>query len=151
MPVGTAAWNKSKEIGKRGDSLHVFSEMTRMANFDSIEPKLHKGLHSFATSILTGVRPYRNGTRSMRELDCLADFESRFRNEARTTGSEISIECFARIAHVSAAYQCPRNVRAANRTACCFLHHRFKLDVDTEVPKSFDDVARTCLARIAKT
>ena len=63
MPVGTATRHDPEKIGERSDPFCVFGEVTRMPDFNSIEPNVDHRLESLAATFLRRVSPDGNRTR----------------------------------------------------------------------------------------
>lgn len=121
-----------------------------MPDLDAIETEFHERLEPVAASLRTWMSPDGDRTRGMRELDRFTNLETLFRNEPGSSCTQITIECLARITHVSAANQSARNVRTPYGSARCLFHHSIQLDVDSKSAKSFDDALRSHFTRIPK-
>jgi hypothetical protein len=86
----------------------------------------------------------------MRERDCFANFQSRLCDESWTTSSKETVESFAGIADMTTANKSTRYVWPTHRAAAGFLHHRRKVDIDSQTPQTLDDVLCALLARVSK-
>src|SRR5687767_13047638 len=110
MPIGPTAANDAEEIRQRSETLDVFLIVTWMPHLDTIEPQRHERLDPLPSPIAAGMRPDRERTGRVSDLDRIADLESLLFDEARPAGSQISVEGFARIANSADSDQCARDV-----------------------------------------
>jgi hypothetical protein len=66
-----------------------------MPYLDAIETEFNQRFNSLATPIWSRVRPDRDRTGGMRQLDCFANIETLFGNETGPACAEISVERLA--------------------------------------------------------
>ena len=70
--------------------------MTWVLHFDTIESHPDEWLEPGPTPLRTRMRPDRNGSGCMRDLDCFANLQSLLCDEPRLSRSEEAIECLGK-------------------------------------------------------
>jgi hypothetical protein len=121
-----------------------------MANLHSIESLFHERLESLATTFGAGMRPDRERTGGMRELDGICDLEPRLGDESRPARAEEFFESLFGVADVAALDHRARNVRPSDCPALCFLVHRIHSDFHPKALQLVDNSLRAQVARISK-
>ena len=142
MPIGTAAWDKTEEIGKRSEAIDVLGKMARVPHLDSVQSRFHERLETRAAAVASRVRPDCEPAGLMRYRDRVPDLQSLLGNESRSAAAEVAIESLAKIAHESGANKRAGDMRSTYRGIARFLHYHIYRQIEPERPEALHNPRR---------
>ena len=118
-----------------------------MLDFDTIEPGLDQRLQPLASAAIARMRPDRQRTRFVSDLNRVLNRQSRLGHESGSRGAKISHECIPEIVDGSARNQSPRYVRSADCATVRLLKNFVKCHRDAKRVQLLDNFLRACVAQ----
>src|SRR5712671_6603148 len=121
-----------------------------MPDLDAVEPSGDQRLQLLPAASVSGMSPYRESARIVRDRDRVLDRKLFLRNEGATVAAKVSHERIAEVVHDSASYKCARDVRPTNSSAIGLQENFVERYRYSELVEFLDDLFRPAEARCAQ-